>query len=377
LFLVLGVIIRNPITKQIKRKLKFTGFKSNRQKKRFIRFSIVTGNIGLLLLVAFFVFGGSNADTPLATQASVKATDIDVTNPLDQLSSADIAVHAAQMVQLEETRAVVNNADSVNAQLAIVPTDSQVVAKPQIVSTGLKSKKDIKTYTTIAGDSVTALAQKYGVTSDSIKWSNDLSADSIPAGRTLRIPPVNGIVYQVKPNDTPDTLASKFKASKDQIVAFNDAEITGLVRDDFIVIPDGTVTVVQVRATPSYNRSNGFAFGGSSPIWGGANGYDYGYCTWYAASKRAAIGRPVPSNLGNASTWLSLARAAGLATGSTPQAGAVIWTPPRDYYGHVGFVDSVDPDGTTHVSEMNVAGWNRVSTKTLTAAQAANYGYIY
>jgi surface antigen len=105
--------------------------------------------------------------------------------------------------------------------------------------------------------------------------------------------------------------------------------------------------------------------------------YDYGYCTWYAASKRAAIGRPVPSNLGNASTWLSLARAAGLATGSTPQAGAVIWTPPRDYYGHVGFVDSVDPDGTTHVSEMNVAGWNRVSTKTLTAAQAANYGYIY
>lgn len=342
-----------------------------------MRFAIIAGNVSLLALVGFFVFGGTSSSQPIASQASVKATDVNVTNPLDQLSSADIAVHAAQMVQLEETRAVVNNADSVNAQLAIVPTDSQVVAKPQIVNTGLKSKKDIKVYSSVAGDTVSALAQKFGVTSDSIKWSNDLSADSIPAGRTLRIPPVNGIVYQVKPNDTPDSLATKFKATKDQIVAFNDAEITGLVRDDFIVIPDGTVTVVQVRATPSYNKTNGFAFGGNSPIYSGANGYDYGYCTWYAATRRAAIGRAIPSNLGNASTWLSLARAAGLPTGSIPKAGAVIWTPPRDYYGHVGFVESVDPDGTTHVSEMNVAGWNRVSTKTLSAAQAANYGYIY
>src|SRR4029079_4055940 len=101
------------------------------------------------------------------------------------------------------------------------------------------------------------------------------------------------------------------------------------------------------------------------------------YCTWWAATRRAQAGRPIPSNLGNASTWKILAQRAGRGVGNAPQAGAVIWTPPRDYYGHVGYVESVDADGTVHVSEMNVMGWGRVSSKTLSAAEAARYGYIY
>ncbi len=72
-----------------------------------------------------------------------------------------------------------------------------------------------------------------------------------------------------------------------------------------------------------------------------------------------------------------LAQRAGLGVGNSPAGGAVIWFPPRDYYGHVGFVESVNADGSVNVSEMNVAGWGRVSYRTIPAEEAGNYSYIY
>ena len=157
------------------------------------------------------------------------------------------------------------------------------------------------------------------------------------------------------------------------VIADNDIEVLGLRVGSRILVRDGTI------APPAKTRSSanatGFAWGGGAIY--GFNGYDYGYCTWYVANRRAAAGNPVPSNLGNASTWKALAIRAGLAVGNAPQAGAVIWTPPRDYYGHVGYVESVNPDGSVNVSEMNTKGWAKVSTRVVSAEDAARYSYIY
>jgi surface antigen/uncharacterized cupredoxin-like copper-binding protein len=342
-----------------------------KSRKRFVRYGLLTANLALLVGVIAFVAnspstGQAGKQNALAIAASETAAD-----PLDELSSADIAAHVAYLARLDEAVSVKNNADSVNAQLSISPADEKIVAKTQVVSTALKSHRDIKDYTVQPGETVTSIAEKFGITSNSLRWSNSLSSNTIDAGKVIVIPPINGLVYTVKSGDTADSLATRYNANKQALIEFNDAEVAGLVVGQRIMIPDGIQPVSRVSTA-----SAGFAWGGYSAIYGG-NGYDYGYCTWYAAVKRAQIGRPVPSNLGNASTWLSLSSRAGIPTGSTPAAGAVIWTPPRDWYGHVGFVDSVDSDGTVHVSEMNVAGWGRVSTKTLTPEQAASYRYIY
>ncbi len=199
------------------------------------------------------------------------------------------------------------------------------------------------------------MAAKFGVTSDSIRWSNNisLSTTTIKTGTSLVVPPVNGIDYTVAAGDTTDSLAAKFRASKDRIIAANDAEISGIKTGEQILIPDGSqqAVVAAVSTASAYSSGGGLAWGATAIY--GSNGYDYGYCTWYVANRRAELGRPVPANLGDAYSWYRAANAAGLPTGFTPQVGAVMVNEAGD---HVAVVEQVNPDGSFWVSEMNSYG---------------------
>lgn len=349
---------------------------TKKSRRRTIRYSLLTANLVILMVVGALVFTGRPGSNTSGQGVAALGQSSTAVNPLDQLSSADIAVHIARATNLDESQAVANKADTVNAQQAVSSASQSIIAKPQVVSDGLKSRKDIQEYTAVAGDSVSSIATKFGVTSDTIRWSNGLSGETVAVGKKLLISPVNGLIYMVKAGDTVDSIATKYHSNRDLLIAINDTEISGLPVGQYIIIPGGSPATVATTSLAGAASSGGFAWGGYGAVYG-ANGYDYGYCTWYAANRRAQIGRAIPSNLGNASTWKVLAQRAGLGVGSQPAAGAIIWTPPRDYYGHVGFVESVNSDGSVNVTEMNVVGFGRISSKTLSAAQAAGYSYIY
>ncbi len=80
-----------------------------------------------------------------------------------------------------------------------------------------------------------------------------------------------------------------------------------------------------------------------------AYGYLKGECTSYAAWWRAAHGKPVPRNLGNAKDWASIASSDG------PRVGDVMVYPHIAPYGHVAIVEAVNSDGTVDTSDYN---WN-------------------
>jgi len=327
-----------------------------RSQKRFIRYTVLLANVALLVIVIAFVAGSSSSSSTVHNSVTAEASPDVAANPLDQVSSADIAVQVARMTNLYEKVSVTNNADSVNAQLASSPSDSAIVSKPQVISTSLKSIKDLQKYTVQPGDTVASLVTKFGVTSDTITWSNNLTGNNLTAGTQLYIPPVNGIVYTAQAGDTADSLATKFHGNKDAIVAFNDAEISGIKPGEVVVIPDGNKTAaapVTHGTTTAYLGA--FAWGGYSPIYG-ANAYDFGWCTWYVASRIA-----VPSNWGNANTWAIYAARSGWTVSSTPVAGAIAQTS-AGWAGHVAIVEAVSADGTMmKYSDMNgLAGWGRV-----------------
>ena len=112
------------------------------------------------------------------------------------------------------------------------------------------------------------------------------------------------------------------------------------------------------------------------------NGGYFGQCTYYMYNRFAQLGSPIrTSALGNAAEWPANAAAAGYGVSSTPRAGTAIVFQrgvggADPVYGHVGFVERVNADGSLFISEMNVQGVNVISTRTIPAGVAAQATYI-
>lgn len=345
------------------------------QNKHFWRIGLVVLNAVVLAVVLALVVRNQHSSISASTQVPVNDSSVaqTVANPLDQLSSADIAQTVAQVNSLPETTAITNQAQSQAANIAIASANNNVVAKPQVVSALLQSPADIKTYVARSGDTVSSLAAKFGVTSDSIRWSNNLAGDALAPGTTLLIPPVNGVIYVVKPGDTAASLAVQFGANANQITAYNDGEIHGLTPGRRIVIPGATHN--NSGATASSIATAGGLGGGGNWAWGsgpvyGYNGYDYGYCTWYVATQV-----PVPANWGNASTWAYYASLSGWHVSTTPSVGSIAQTAnAAGGEGHVAIVTAVNSDGSIQIRDMNgIAGWGRVGYGNKSASAFQHY----
>ena len=112
------------------------------------------------------------------------------------------------------------------------------------------------------------------------------------------------------------------------------------------------------------------------------NGGYFGQCTYYMYNRFAQLGSPIrTTGLGNAAEWPANAAAAGYGVSSTPRAGTAIVFQrgvggADPVYGHVGFVERVNADGSLFISEMNVQGVNVISTRTIPAGVAAQATYI-
>lgn len=352
------------VTENINKKVKRSFFRS---KRRVVRFGLLGVNAAFVLGLAVFIVSARSSGGQTQTPVLNLVADKKISNPLDTLSGADIALSVALMSGLTEAASVVHNVDAESIKKAVVPSGSQAISKPQILRTELKSKNDIRDYTVKEGDTIESIAVVSGVSSKSISWSNsNISNSSLKVGEVIVIPPVDGIVYTVRPGDTPADLASTYRSSEARIIAFNDAEIDGLVEGDKIIIPDGEIV-------PTARNNFGFSF---TAAYGG-NAYAPGNCTWHTAIRRSAVGKSLPSNLGNAATWPARAAAAGMATGRSPAQYATVNTS-LSGWGHVGFVEEVYADGSILMSEMNY-NWNlyALRSRVVSAADAATYWYIY
>jgi surface antigen len=114
------------------------------------------------------------------------------------------------------------------------------------------------------------------------------------------------------------------------------------------------------------------------PVFDTTNTYAWGNCTYWVSYRRAQVGDPIPNSWGNAATWAPRAAQDGYLVDHHPSPGAIMQTPySAGGLGHVAYVESVDQDGTWHISEMNVLGLDVVDHRSLTALAAADYSFIH
>lgn len=123
----------------------------------------------------------------------------------------------------------------------------------------------ISLYTVRAGDTLSEIAEMYGVSVNTIAWANDMTIRTpLKEGQTLVILPVSGVRYTVGKGDTLQSIAKKFNGDVDEITRFNDlAAGNQLVAGQIIIIPNGEV------APASSSRSGGSPRFANAPSYAG------------------------------------------------------------------------------------------------------------
>jgi len=344
---------------------------------------------GLLLGVVFM--GRPERFQPGDT-AQAFAGGLANTSSVDAVSSADIAARIAVGVELMVADSVQNLAESQRATVDFSTDGGRYLFKPQVVKTG--DSREIIDYTVQPGDTLSSVAREFNITSDTIKWENDLTSNSLAVGTRLRILPISGIAHTVNLGDTPQSLAELYKANASLIIAFNDAELSGLQIGSTIIIPNG-----RQNETRFFSTNSGFTFTSSGRFGGFVsysyqvlpippyqdNSYSSGYCTWWAAYRARQLGNPVPRQLGDAYAWnensgnRSRSVAQILVGGIKIPVGAVAQTDAMGGLGHVAVVEAVSANGKLmKYSDMNgLAGWGTPAITTEWVPITTYQNYIW
>jgi len=331
--------------------------------------------LGVSVVALIAMSGSMSAATVTPAQGAAKAVAAN-TVTLDEVSSANIAAAVAVTTDAIVAGEVVELATALDTKVALAAgSDTSILSKPAIVETDEKTADDIIVHEVQEGEALSAIADHYGIKVETIKWANNLSSDRVSAGTKLNIPSVNGVLYTVADGDTPEKLASTYNTSAERIIAFNDAELSGLTVGQKILIPDGVKPKPAAPAptsTPARSVASGGAAGfafGNKPAFGG-NTYYYGYCTWGVANIIK-----VPNNWGNARTWDEGARASGYVVSSIPVVGSIAQS---DYSpsgaGHVGIVTGVNGDQVKMLDMNGIGGFGRYHEAWYSVGK---YRYIY
>lgn len=163
-----------------------------------------------------------------------------------------------------------------------------------------KPRDKVITYKVQKGDTLSNIAEKFGISKDSIKWENDLSGEDLSIDQELKILPVSGIAHKVLPGDTVYTIAKKYNTDAQKIAdfpfnEFADPETFALISGQMLIVPDGIKPSEQPFIKRQVYLANGpipVASGGYTyPIRGGISQF----FSWYhpGLDITAPIGTPI------------------------------------------------------------------------------------
>jgi len=343
----------------------------------FITTTLVTaGNLNFKKEQSGFLFASSGKEVSVEEMAQKRTSETSVQK--GSLTMAPLTMNTT--IEKEED---INDIVMKDGNLSQNQMQYQVLTavEPPDAKKLLSQGADVSVYEVRQNDTVSTIAQDFGVTTNTILWANDLDdPDMIQPGDKIFILPITGVKHIVKSGDTLKKIADKYEADEQRIIAFNELPADGNLKEgEEIVIPGGSIE--QPAVTPGsllqernyysssvvQDDSRGPSVIDRNPK--GGHSFPYGYCTWYVASKKY-----VPWG-GNAGTWLYNARAYGVKTGKTPKAGAIIVTN-ESWYGHVGIVTKVKGSNVT-IKEMNYRGYGVVSSRTISSKSRVIKGYIY
>lgn len=190
--------------------------------------------IATLLIIPFFAHAGFFSVITDLFAEETKAEEITVSQNIDDL----LLLRAATNIDPNPAK---GGGD-------VIVEDGALVADsgPLGGSDAVKAKEtngEISVYIVREGDSLSQIADMFGVTVNTILWANDIKkVTSIKDSDELIILPITGVSHVVKKGDTLASIVKKYKGTAEDILAYNQLESADdIAVGDTIVIPGGEV----------------------------------------------------------------------------------------------------------------------------------------
>ncbi len=192
--------------------------------------------------------------------------------------------------------------------LGTLTQEGTAIIRPNIVTSAPAGtpRGKIITYTVESNDTVSSIANRFGVSINTILWENKLSSRSlIKPGDQLKILPISGISHVVKKGETLDSIAKKYKIDAEEIRKFNnlpDASFISISQN--LVIPGGKINYApvatlasagfkQLKPSSGQASNNGF-------LWPTVSQRITQYYSWrhHAIDVGGKLGSPIYASLG-------------------------------------------------------------------------------
>ncbi len=175
---------------------------------------------------------------------------------LASLWDQPVSAHAEQMASSSNSQTIAllqaasnidPNPDKIGEIAPIGSGDTLVadIASASDTSNDAPINTQISVYTVQSGDTISSVAKMFGVSVNTVLWSNNLTGKSaLQPGQSLVILPISGITYTVKKGDTIQGIVKKYKADVGDVLSYNDISLSSkLTVGDTIIIPNAEIQV--------------------------------------------------------------------------------------------------------------------------------------
>lgn len=151
--------------------------------------------------------------------------------------------------------------DQIDTKIDVNIVDNALLPKVNLLSVfdgkdiGGPSSDQISVYVIRKGDSISQIADMFGVSTNTILWGNDMKkGDKLLEGDTLMILPVSGVKHTVEKGQTLKGIAQKYNVDVSDITGFNGITADSqLAIGDELIIPDAEMIDIE---TPKPKTSN-------------------------------------------------------------------------------------------------------------------------